>query len=39
MVVAVFAQNTDEHQSTQQSAPPDGSTMTEVINAWFALRI
>jgi hypothetical protein len=35
----VRSEQTVEHQSTQKSAPPDGSTMTEVINAWFALRI
>jgi len=33
------SEQTVEHQGTQQCAPPDGSAMTEVINAWFALKI
>ena len=39
MVVAVFAQNKQSSTRAQQSALPDGSAMTEVINAWFALKI
>jgi len=35
----VRSEQTVEHHSTQQSAPPDGSTMAEVINAWCALKI